>query len=90
MRAFEGAKSSEARNGVRKLRDWRLLGRNIKLGRAVRVGRQARQLSHEVLGGIESGERNVGVKALFCIAKAFGAHPAELLAPCSFDWAKTR
>lgn len=71
-----------------------------KLGRVVRAAREARQLSQEELaelsglhrnyiGGIERGERNVGIKALFRIAKAFGIHPAELLALCAFDWTKS-
>ncbi len=70
-----------------------------KLGRVVRAARIARELSQEELaelsglhrnyiGGIERGERNVGIKALFRISKAFVMHPAELLRACNFDWVK--
>jgi transcriptional regulator with XRE-family HTH domain len=72
-----------------------------KFGRAVRAARQARHLSQEELadlsglhrnyvGGIERGERNVGIKALFRISKAFGVHPDDLLADCTFDWGNKR
>lgn len=61
------------------------------LGRAVRRFREAGGLSQEELaersglhrnyiGGIERGERNVGVKALFRLAEGLGLRPAELLA----------
>jgi transcriptional regulator with XRE-family HTH domain len=64
-----------------------------ELGRAVRAERNARYLSQEELaeraglhrnyiGGIERGERNVGVMALFRIAAALDLHPAKLLERC--------
>ena len=69
-----------------------------ELGRAVRAERNARHLSQEELaersglhrnyvGGIERGERNVGVKALFRIAEGLGIHPAKLLERCAVDGA---
>ena len=72
-----------------------------KFGRAIRAARIAHELSQEELaelsglhrnyiGGIERGERNVGIKALFRMAKALKVHPAELLAECEFEWAKSR
>jgi transcriptional regulator with XRE-family HTH domain len=72
-----------------------------ELGRAVRAAREARHLSQEELayrsglhrnyiGGIERGERNVGVKALLRIAKAFGLHPAKLLEECQFARSKSK
>jgi transcriptional regulator with XRE-family HTH domain len=61
-----------------------------QLGRAIRRQREAQKLSQEELaersglhrnyiGGIERGERNVGVKALFNIARGLRVQPAELL-----------
>jgi transcriptional regulator with XRE-family HTH domain len=61
----------------------------IALGRQVRQLRKERGLSQEELadraglhtnyiGGIERGERNVGVKALFKIAKGLGVSTPEL------------
>lgn len=63
----------------------------------MRAAREARGLSQEKLaelsdlhrnyiGGIERGERNVGLKALFRIAEAFGMHPAEIIQDCRFEW----
>lgn len=71
----------------------------LELGRAVRAAREARGLSQEELadrsglhrnyiGGIERGERNVGIKALFRLSEAFGVHPSHLLNRCEFAWAR--
>ena len=71
----------------------------LEIGRAVRAGREARGLSQEELadrsglhrnyiGGIERGERNVGVKAFLRISEAFGVHPVKLLEACRFGWTK--
>ncbi len=67
-----------------------------ELGRALRALRDSRNISQEELadrsglhrnyiGGIERGERNVGVKALFKIARALDISPAKLLERCEFD-----
>jgi transcriptional regulator with XRE-family HTH domain len=64
----------------------------ITLGREVRRQREALSLSQEELaeraglhrnyvGGIERGERNVGIKALFSLARGLGVNPALLLDP---------
>lgn len=61
-----------------------------ELGRAIRRQREAQGLSQEELaersglhrnyiGGIERGERNVGVKALFNIARGLKVRPSALL-----------
>lgn len=63
----------------------------LALGKEVRRFREAQGLSQEELaersglhrnyiGGIERGERNVGVKALARLARALGLSPGELLA----------
>lgn len=63
----------------------------LALGGEVRRCREARQLSQEELadrsglhrnyiGGIERGERNVGVKSLFRLAAALDMTPSALLA----------
>lgn len=60
------------------------------MGREVRRLRKERGLSQEALadlaglhpnyvGGIERGERNVGIKALFALAKGLGVRPSSLL-----------
>ncbi|HCW49010.1 MAG TPA: transcriptional regulator [Brevundimonas sp.] len=60
----------------------------LVFGRAVRQLRVARKLSQEELahraglhrnyiGGIERGERNVGVKAVFALARGLGCAPAD-------------
>lgn len=61
----------------------------LALGREVRRLRKERGLSQEALadlaglhtnyvGGIERGERNVGVRALFRLARGLGVEPGEL------------
>jgi transcriptional regulator with XRE-family HTH domain len=60
-----------------------------ELGRAIRSQREAQGLSQEELaersglhrnyiGGIERGERNVGVRALFSVARGLNIRPAIL------------
>lgn len=38
-------------------------------------------LHRNYVGGIERGERNVGIKALFSLARGLGVNPALLLDP---------
>lgn len=63
----------------------------LTLGREVRRLRKERGLSQEALadlselhtnyiGGIERGERNVGIKAMMRIATALQVHPSDLFA----------
>lgn len=40
-------------------------------------------LHHNYIGGIERGERNVGVKALLALARGLGVHPTEFFASIS-------
>lgn len=65
-----------------------------RLGAQIRVERERLGLSQEALadraglhrtylGGIERGERNIGVLNLLCIARALGISPAQLLRPFS-------
>ena len=67
-----------------------------ELGREVRRLREAQNLSQEELaersglhrnyiGGIERGERNVGIKAFFSLARGLKIHPSEILRHCTFD-----
>ena len=66
------------------------------LGHAVRQHRQAQGYSQEELadrsglhrnyiGGIERGERNVGVKALIELSRGLGVHPVDLFQGCTFS-----
>jgi transcriptional regulator with XRE-family HTH domain len=62
----------------------------LALGREVRRLRDAKGFSQEELaersglhrnyiGGIERGERNVGITALIRLARGLGLHPSEIL-----------
>jgi transcriptional regulator with XRE-family HTH domain len=64
----------------------------VALGREIRALRLAQGLSQEELadraglhrnyiGGIERGERNVGVKAIFALARGLGVEPHRLFIP---------
>ncbi|WP_343228605.1 helix-turn-helix transcriptional regulator [Sphingomonas colocasiae] len=61
----------------------------MALGQTIRQLRKAQELTQEELafrsglhvnyiGGIERGERNVGVKALFSLARGLDVQPSEL------------
>lgn len=63
----------------------------VAFGRTVRRLRNGQNLSQEELaersglhrnyiGGIERGERNIGLKALFALARGLNVRPSELLA----------
>lgn len=41
-------------------------------------------LHRNYIGGIERGERNVGVKAMIALARALEVHPADLFKDCVF------
>ena len=69
----------------------------VALGREVRRLRDARGLSQEELaersrlhrnyiGGIERGERNVGIRALFQLARGLALHPSEVLRGVRLTW----
>jgi transcriptional regulator with XRE-family HTH domain len=62
----------------------------VALGREVRRLREARNLNQgqlgqltglhpDYIGGIERADRNVGIAAIFKLARGFGVHPAELM-----------
>ncbi len=66
----------------------------LELGREVRRLREAQGLSQEELadrsglhrnyiGGIERGERNVGVKAFLSLARALQVRPADIFQACA-------
>ena len=68
----------------------------IVVGREVRRLREAQGLSQEELaersglhrnyiGGIERGERNVGIKAFLNLARGLEVHPSELFKGISSD-----
>ncbi|PIB92289.1 helix-turn-helix domain-containing protein [Caulobacter sp. FWC2] len=61
----------------------------LRFGRTVRLLRSAAGLSQEELadrsglhrnyiGGVERGERNAGLKAVYALARGLGVEPAEL------------
>lgn len=61
------------------------------IGQAIRLLRLERNMSQEELadvaglhrnyiGGIERGERNVGIKAILALAQALAVHPARFFA----------
>lgn len=63
----------------------------LSFGLAVRAFREAKNISQEDLaataglhrtyiGGIERGERNLGLKNIFRIARALGCKPSQLVA----------
>lgn len=66
------------------------------VGKRIRLLRSAKGYSQEAfaaacgldrtyIGGIERGERNLGLKNLFRIAQVLGVPPADLLMDISFD-----
>ncbi len=66
----------------------------VALGRSIRAQRLAQGLSQEELadraslhrnyiGGIERGERNVGIKAIYALARGLGVEVGRLFDPSS-------
>jgi transcriptional regulator with XRE-family HTH domain len=69
---------------VKRDRDLWALGREIQRVRRRRglIQKQLGELSGlnwNYVGGIERADRNVGIAAIFKVARALGVHPADLL-----------